>query len=215
MNHVKVFVYRSLRALAFLGLVSAGVAWAQDQLNVPEMAENGASVRVTIRFSPPLAVGDSFLLLVNGKQVVTGSLANGSMTYFSTNVIADSTETVLATNVSRGGPMRQAMRSVKITLPGSAQSPDTTPITANSVRIRQTNQNIQMLFTRESPFVGSMALSDSVFSLNLTSEGGLSKSSYFSAGGNFSDTLALAFSQGSSVQQRDDPKVFGRSARGG
>lgn len=214
MNQSQTWMRRALWVVALLGLVGVGGAWGQDQLNVPEIVDNGASVLVTIGFSPALTAGDSFFVLVNNKQVLAGNLANGSMTNFSTNVIADSNPTTLAIGVSRGGQMRQATRSVKITSLGSAQSPDTTPIAASSVRIRQANQTIRMLFSRDSPFVGSMTLSDSTFSLRLISEGGLSKSSYFSAGGNFSDILALAFGQGSSTQQRDDPKVFGRGARG-
>lgn len=104
---------------------------------------------------------------------------------------------------------------MQVTLPGADISPDTSPIAANSVRTRVAGQNIRMLFSREAPFVGQMKLSDDSFTLRLSSEGGLSKLNYFSVGGKFSDQLALTFDQGSATQIRDDPKVFGRSARGG
>lgn len=137
------------------------------------------------------------------------------MTGIDTNVIGSSSSSLLVLGVSRLSRTNQAERALRVTLPGSEQPPDTTPIATNSVRIRSINQNIRMLFSRDTPFVGEMTLADSAFAVAIKSNGGLSKNSYFSISGSVSDQVALSFGQGSSTQVRHDPKVLGRSARGG
>lgn len=207
---------KSLLVLLLLACSLINHALAEDSLMIREEIKDGAAFNVGIFFSPHLVAGNSFVLSVNGKKVLTGNLARGSMANLSANVIGDTSSTSIELMINSSGGTRQATRTVQIKQPGAVLPPVAWAFSSDSVNTSLRGQYFHLLFSQYSPpFFGQMTLSDADFLLNLASEGGLSKRNAFGISGSISNQIELTFGQGASFRTQDDPKVFGRSARGG